>query len=131
MKTTDVSSIDDKTAKLREGKKAGDDFEARCVGHNRSQIQDGADVNPSFRCKNEGCSATKEIDHVTRASPGGPITKIVQCKSDQSKLDPTKKGVIIKPSQLREDRKLKKSIDKCQEGEPPWYWNCSFPSRPR
>jgi hypothetical protein len=108
-------SIDDHLARLDEAKKEGDPFEKRAVEHNRKDIHSGDDIGVEFRCKNKGCSATKEVDHITRSGPGGPITKIVQCKSDQSKVNGGK-GVTIKPKQLREDRKLRDALDACQQG---------------
>lgn len=110
------SNIDEVVIKLENGNKAGDKFEARCVKHNQNDIQSGEDIGAEFRCKN--CPATKEIDHVTRNKSNGAITKIVQCKSDQSKISGNK-GVKIKPAQLREDRKLNLAISECQESDPP------------
>jgi len=112
----DASTVADKAAELLNGPKAGDPFESRCVTHNQEDIQSASDIGCDFRCKN--CSLTKEVDHVTRDTPGGPIRKIVQCKSDQSKKDGAK-GAIIKYKQLREDRKLREAIESCQPSEPP------------
>ncbi|BAP55292.1 hypothetical protein THII_0995 [Thioploca ingrica] len=95
-------------------KKVGDPFEAQAIRHNKKDIKSGKDIGPDFKCKK--CPATKEVDHVTRDDQGN-ITKIVQCKSDQSKATggDSEKGVIIKPDQLREDRKLIESINECQK----------------
>lgn len=108
-------SVADHLARLAMAKKEGDPFEKRAVEHNRKDIHSGDDIGVEFRCKNQGCSATKEVDHITRSAPGGPITKIVQCKSDQSKVNGGK-GVTIKPKQLREDRKLRDALNTSQQG---------------
>jgi hypothetical protein len=103
-------SIDDVKKELQVGKKAGDPFEAAAVEHNRKQIADGSDVGANFRCKK--CKTTKEVDHVLKDSSGKTVG-IVQCKADFSAA--TGKGVTIKPAQLKEDRKLVKSINECQK----------------
>jgi hypothetical protein len=108
-KTID-EAIDDKKA----GKNAGDDFEARALVHNRNQIKSSDEISPYFKCKKEGCTLQREVDHITTDNNGN-ITKIVQCKSDQSKLDPTKKGVIVPPKQLKESRKLAAAVNECQK----------------
>jgi hypothetical protein len=98
-------------------KKDGDAFEGRALLHNKDDVNpDGTDAGCEFRCKKDNCSFTKEVDHVTRDGDGN-ITKIVQCKSDMSKVpgNEGKKGVIIKPPQLKEDRKLAKQLSDCQK----------------
>ena len=103
--------IDGAIADKRLGPNAGDPFEARAIEHNRAEIVDSADISPDFKCKK--CPLRREVDHVTRDA-NGQITKIVQCKSDQSKLDPTKKGVIVTPKQLKETRKVAAAVTACQ-----------------
>jgi hypothetical protein len=94
--------------------KVGDYFEFYAIVHNESEIKSGDDISPDFRCKK--CGATKEVDHITR-DENGNITKVVQCKSDHSKVagGDSEKGVIIKPKQLKEDRKLVAAINESQK----------------
>ncbi|MCK5716891.1 MAG: hypothetical protein KAH77_05325 [Thiomargarita sp.] len=110
---TSFGSIADKMRQKLMSRKAGDPFEASAIAHNKVDIKDGNDISPDFRCKK--CDATKEVDHITR-DKNGNITKIVQCKSDHSQAvgGESKKGVIIKPKQLKEDRKLIVAINACQ-----------------
>lgn len=94
--------------------KKGDLFEVSAITHNESDINSGDDISVDFRCKK--CGATKEIDHITR-DENGKITKVVQCKSDYSKAagGDSEKGVLIKPKQLKEDRRLVAAINECQK----------------
>lgn len=106
-----AKGIDGAIADKRSGPNAGDPFEARAIEHNRGQIADSKDISPDFKCKK--CKLRREVDHVTRDANGN-ITSVVQCKSDQSKVDPTKKGVIVTPKQLKETRKVAAAITACQ-----------------
>jgi len=112
--TKNFGSIADKKLQKMVSHNAGDVFEMFAISHNEANIKSGNDLNPDFRCKK--CGATKEVDHITRDEKGN-ITKIVQCKSDYSKVagGDSEKGVIIKPKQLKEDRKLIAAINECQK----------------
>lgn len=107
-------TTDEMIRKVGQKKDAGAAFEARAAGHNKANIKSGDDVSPDFECKK--CHDRKEVDHITRDANGN-ITKVVQCKSDQSKAagGTSNKGVIIKPKQLREDCKVIDSINACQK----------------
>jgi hypothetical protein len=105
-------SIDEAIQAKRDGKNAGDPFEARALEHNRAQVRSSDDISPDFQCKK--CGLRREVEHICR-DENGNITQIVQCKSDQSKLDPTKKGVIVTPKQLKESRKVVAAVNECQQ----------------
>jgi len=111
---TSFGSIADKKLQKAVNRKAGDSFELSAIAHNEAEIKSGNDISPDFRCKK--CGATKEVDHITR-DENGNITKVVQCKSDYSQAagGDSEKGVVIKPKQLKEDRKLIAAINECQK----------------
>ena len=111
---TNFGSIADKKLQKMVSHKVGDLYEVSAITHNEADIKSGNDISPDFKCKK--CGATKEVDHITR-DENGNITKVVQCKSDcsQGAGGDSEKGVIIKPKQLKEDRKLIAAINECQK----------------